>query len=243
MKGFVVSIVLFFVALTSSAGSTYDVTAKKASRFFEAREWASAQALYGLMLAERPDVDSVYVNAMISSTMIGDTIRASHLLSEAMSAGLSFTRLMAGVKEVSFRISEPEVYEDFLLRSQRDCPWLVRAIDAELLSYYLFRDNGAMIVRYSEKMLAGLPDSTDYLAALASGYAIEGDFDKAVATWRRIIEIAPDNYDTLLKLGNYFDLKGNPTEALRYLTQAQKLHATPFVASRISRLAGNEKNK
>lgn len=223
-----------FAAISASAASSYEVTAAKASRFFELREWASAQALYGLMLNERHDVDSVYVNAIISASMIGDSIGASDLLTRAMNAGLSFSRLMDGVKQVSFRISEPDVYEDFLLRSQRDCPWLERAIDSELLRYYTFRDNGAMMIRYAEKMLAGLPDSIDYLSALASGYTRLGDFDKAVTTWNRILDIAPSNYDTLLKLASYYDISGRYDLSADFYGKAQAVRATPFVASRLS---------
>lgn len=241
IRNLILSFMIVLAGLSAWAASTYEVTAAKASRFFEAREWASAQALYGLMLDERPDDDSIYVNAIISASMIGDTIGASHLLTKAMNVGLSFSRLMEGVKQVSFRISEPGVYEDFLLRSQRDCPWLERAIDSELLGYYTFRDNGAMMVRYAEKMLAGLPDSTNYLSALASGYTRLGDFDQAVATWQRILELSPENYDALLKLGNYYDLAGDRSQALSYLEKAQAVRATPYVASRIAALGEVEK--
>ena len=45
------------VTAVASAATSYETTAVKAARFFEWREWASAEALYGLMLAEKPDVD------------------------------------------------------------------------------------------------------------------------------------------------------------------------------------------
>ena len=89
------------------------------------------------MLDRRPDCDSTYVNAIIASSMLGQPDMASHLLTEAMKAGVSFPRLMSGVKSVAFEVGEPDVYEDFMLRSQRDCPWLERAIDSELLQYYI----------------------------------------------------------------------------------------------------------
>jgi len=234
---------VIFVAtvFAMNARSPYELTEAKAARFFDAREWASAQALYGIMLDQRPDVASTYVHAIIASSMLGDTIAASHLLSESMKAGVNFSRLMAGVKTTAFEIGEAGVYEDFLFRSQRDCPWLERAIDDELLRYFSFRNDGVMMVRYAIKMLSGLPESTAYLSVLARGHALSGDFAGAVAVWKRIVEISPDDYDALLNLGNYYDLTGDTDLADKYLSKAQSLHATPFVASRIALLDGVKK--
>lgn len=227
------------VSLTVGAVASYDTLSVKAERFFDAREWASAQALYGLMLDRRPDCDSTYVNAIIASSMLGQPDMASHLLTEAMKAGVSFPRLMSGVKSVAFEVGEPDVYEDFMLRSQRDCPWLERAIDSELLQYYIFRRNGSRTIVYAEKMLAGLPSSIAYLSDLADGYVMIGDFDGATATWKRILDIDADNYLTLLKLGNYYDICGRRDEAIEYLSRADRLRQTPFVTSRINTLVSS----
>lgn len=230
------AVALATTAVTAS-GADYQTTARKARRFFDDREWASAQALYGLILDERPDADSAYVRSIVASSMLHHDDHASRLLAEAMNAGMSFSRLMTGVKEVSFAIGEPSVYEDFLERSQIDCPWLARAIDDELLHYYLFRDDGPQIVVYANKMLAGLPDSVKYLSALARGYARSGDFGRATATWERILEIDPRNYDALLCLGNYFSIAGRDAEALGYLRRAEEIRSTPYVSAQIERLS------
>lgn len=227
---------LVLTALTASAADYYK-TARKAQRFFEDREWASAQALYGIMLDERPNADSVYVRAIVASTLLNQDERASSLLSDAMKAGVSFSRLMAGVKDVSFTVSEPAVYERFLMRSQQDCPWLARAIDDELLSYYMFRDNGGQTVIYARKMLAGLPDSVKYLSALAQGYAACGDFDNATSAWQQILSIEPDNYETLLCLGNYYAIAGVNSAARDYLTRADNLRSTPYITSLLAKLS------
>ncbi len=231
------------VTMSATAATAYETTAVKASRFFEWREWASAEALYGLMLDEKPDVDSTYVKAIVAASMLNHNETASHLLTQAMKAGVSFPKLMEGVKTVSFEVGAANVYEDFLLRSQRDCPWLERAIDAELLKYYQFRDNGELIVIYANKMLAGVPDSTDYLSALAEGYVILGDYDAAIRAWQKILSVSPDNYLTLLKLGNYYANAGRKAEALEYLGHAAEVHATPYVDGRLAALDTVEKKQ
>lgn len=230
---------------TAAAQNTsgYDMTAVRAARLFEWREWASAEALYSLMITEKPQADSAYVKAIVAASMIGHTETASHLLTQAMKAGVSFPRLMAGVKTVSFEVGAANVYEDFMLRSQRDCPWLERAIDAELLKYYQFRDNGQLIIKYAKKMLSGMPDSVDYLSAIAEGYVLTGDFDNAVASWQKIISISPRNYTTLLELGNYFANAGDKDEAIAYLNLAADIMPTPYVEARIASLGAVEKNQ
>ncbi|MDE5568589.1 MAG: hypothetical protein K2K00_03460 [Muribaculaceae bacterium] len=241
MKKILATITGICISLAAMATSDYATTAAKAQRFFDAREWASAQALYGLMLDQKPDADSVYVRAIVASSMLGHKQTASHFLTDAMKAGVSFSRLMGGVKTVAFEVGAPSVYEDFLLRSQKDCPWLKRAIDDELLNYYMFRNNGALTVEYAQKMLSGLPDSIEYLSDLAEGYIALGDGDKAADTWKRILSLDPDNYQTLLKLGNYCDVTGDWLGATDYLQRAAQIRLTPYVAKRLAMLDTVEK--
>lgn len=235
-SGIIAGALLMLTALTAAA-CDYDTIARKAQRFFDWREWASAQALYGIMIDSHPDADSIYVKDIVASSLLGQEEYASKLLTDAMKAGVSFSRLMAGVKDVSFAISEPAVYERFLERSKRDCPWLARAIDDELLSYYMFRDNGEQTVIYARKMLDGLPESIKYLSALAQGYACCGNFDNATDTWKRILTLDPDHYETLLRIGNYYAIADNKSAAIDYLTRANNLRSTPYLTSRLTELS------
>lgn len=220
----------------AAAKDRYESLADKSALMFNAREWASASALYGLMLDERPESDTVYVSAIVSASLGGQPGQASDLLVKAMSHGVGFSRLMSGVKQLSFSIGEARVYEDFLIRSLADCPWLKRPIDDELLRYYLFRNDGCNIVRYATLMLDGLPDSVTYLSALADGYVALGRFTDALHTWQRILAIAPHHYDTLLRAGNYLAMTADTTAAVQYLTLADSIRHTPYLARRIAAL-------
>lgn len=239
-------VILYVLTVALSTGSIsaqagYQTTAIKADRFFKYHEWASAQALYELMLAEKADADSVYVKAIVASSMLGQDDRAADLLTRAMTAGVSFSKLMAGVQDVSFALGKPEIYEAFLLRSQSDCPWLERAIDNELLDYYQFRDNGSRMAAYASKMLAGLPESTKYMSMLARAYTLSGRFGDAVELWQTILQQQPDDYDTLLNLGNYLNITGEKAKALEYLKRAQAIRATPYVAGTINEIQSQTK--
>ena len=56
---------------------------------------------------------------------------------------------------------------------------------------------------------------------------------------RCILDIDADNYLTLLKLGNYYDICGRRDEAIEYLSRADRLRQTPFVTSRINTLVSS----
>lgn len=231
-----------FAAAGQTAGNSDKTIETKAELFFHNREWASAQALYSLILDRQPDRDSIYVYAIVSAAMLKHNDIASHYLTQAMKAGVAFSPLMHGVENVSFEIGAPKLYEDFLIRSQKDCPWLTRPLDAELLRYYLFRNNGAKAEIYARKMLAGMPQSVEYLSDLAKSYADSGDFDSAVETWQRILEIEPDNYPTLLQLGNYYKIISSDEEATRYLGLAAAIRRTPYVDRTLKAFDRIEKN-
>ena len=54
MKLLIVTIITAIFASGQAFATDYRLTEAKADRFFDNREWASAQALYGLMLEQEP---------------------------------------------------------------------------------------------------------------------------------------------------------------------------------------------
>jgi tetratricopeptide (TPR) repeat protein len=154
-----------------------------------------------------------------------------------MAHGVSADSLFNTVRTSSFTIGKGEIYADFLNLCRRDAPWIARAVDNKLLQWYLYRADGEMIIKYADTMLSGLPDSVEYLSDLAYGYSLEGQHDKAVETWQRILAIQPDNIDALLNLGNYYALIGNRSEALKYLNQAQAISPTPYLTAEIQKMS------
>ena len=60
-----------------------------------------------------------------------------------------------------------------------------------------------------------------------------GDMDKAVEQWQAVLEISPDDYTTLLYLGNYYADTGDMDKARQYLSKAYGLRPTPYVKERL----------
>lgn len=214
-------------------GADYGEVKRKAVKYFGEGEWASAQALYELMLAERPDSLDSYAHAIVASALMPDTLRMTDLLERSSAHGVGIYQLFDRVRQLSLEVGHTAVYGDFLALSAREMPWLSRPVDAALLKYYLSRNDGPMIVEYAGRMHRGLPRSTEYLGDLAHGYMLCGDFDKAVEQWLAILEIDPDNYPALLYLGNYYADTGDEEAARRYLERAWRLRPTPYLWQRI----------
>lgn len=209
--------------------NTYERLSERAARSFDWKEWSSAAAMYELMLKERPGEADTYVSAIVARQMIPDSAAAVDLVERAMSHDLGLEKILDGVRKLDFAIGQGDRYGQFLLQLRHAMPWMSRGLDHQLLNYYLFRDDGPMIVEYAKIMLAGLPESTTYLAALARGYMLQGNTEEASAAWKKIIDIQPDNYDALLWLGNYMNLAGERDRAREYLSRAMALRPTPAV--------------
>lgn len=225
----IISAIIFAVAAAAAfAQGTYESTAQRAARSFKWEEWNSAAAMYELMLKERPDSLSTYARAIAANQMLGDTAATVDLVERAMSHGIGLSEVLKAVRHTDFSIGQGDLYGGYLHLLWNAMPWMRRALDNELLEYYSFRNDGPMMVRYAGVMLAGLPDSVEYLALLARGQMLSGDMNAAATTWRKILDLDTDNYSALIMLGNYLVLKGSE-EGNTLLARANALRPTPYV--------------
>lgn len=229
------------VCFTVLAVNPYPQLEEKAQRAFAHSEWASASALFDLMLEERPKVSSTYGQAIVANAMRGDTIAGMRLLTMALDNSVPFDSVFSRVRQWSFHLGKTHLYEQFLKGAQRAHPWMRRAIDSRLLAYYIFRHNGVEMIRYSRIMLAGAPDNIDFLTSLAEGQILVADEDAAIATYRRILVLDPRDYNALLNLGNIYAAHSSEAShrvAADFLEQAYAIKGTPYVAALLERLRG-----
>ena len=228
---------------SSTQKRSYEATAVKAGRFFKYREWANAAAMYELMLEEQPKVCDTYAHAIVTAGMRSLPDYEIALAEKAQANLVPVDSLLQGVRRVSFSLGETSQYEKFLLLLKERQRWLGRSIDKQLLKYYLFRRNAQEIEKYSRIMLSGAPDNADFMLALAQGRLLNGDYEGAMATYRDVLALYPDNYTALLYLGNYCRDNGKAADALHYLRRAQALKPTPYVDECISRLEAGAESK
>lgn len=223
-------------AATASTPSRYNAMAERATRAYDGAEWSSAAAMYELLLDMRPDSVDTYAHAIVANEMVPDTAASVDLVERAMSHGLGLAEVLGRVRADSFAIGQGDRYGGFLLRLRNAFPWMGRALDNELLHYYVFRRNGPMMVRYARIMLEGLPESAEYRSILARGYILGGNDAMAVATWHEMLQADPDDYTALLSMGNYYVTRGRDAEAAPYLRRAMAIRPTPYVQATLDSL-------
>lgn len=239
--------VILLTAPCAGAVSPYPQLKDKADRFFQHRDWASACALYDLMLEEKADVPSTYGQAIVANAMRHDTAAQERLMNKALDNHVPFDSVFSQVRQWSFHLGHASLYEDFLKNTRSTHPWMRRTIDAQLLRYYTFRRDGEEMTLYSRRMLDGAPDNTGFLFTLASGQMLTGQTAEGLATLERILAIDPRHYRALVVLGNWYaqhpaSAPAGSSLAEGYLRRAYALRPTPYVAKLLESLAQPPEN-
>lgn len=236
--------VAIVLSVVQCLATDYVVLSNKAQNFYERKEWASVQAMYELMLEQKPTEAKSYGRAVVASVMLGDTIAQERLLNQSIENQVPFDSLFSTVRQEALQLGSGEVYVQFMMFVKNRCAWLTRTVNAQLLEYYTFRNNGVKMIEFSKMMLDGAKQNENFLHTLAQGYMLNAQMDKSIATYKEILEINPDNYIALVELGNYYTMmwdKNNTqtdlrNEALKYLLRAYEIKATPYLESTIKRL-------
>ena len=210
---------------------TLDELGIKAERYIAQKEWASAAAMYSLMIDRRPDSAALYGRAVTAAAMRGIESEQLTLLHQALTSHVPIDSLFAAVQQSSFSLGQSSLLEHFLILSAKAEPWMSRKIDASLLDYYTFRRDGAAMIEYAEKLLKGLPDSEQFGLRLAQGYFIEGRDAEAVATWQSVLEHHPESLEALLYLGEMSRRTGDTAAARSYFTRANNIQPSPRLAA------------
>ena len=219
---------------SSFAQTDYERLEEKARRFFGYQEWASANAMYLLMLEEKPRIVSTYAHAAVANVLAGDTIQALGLVPRSMNNEIPIDSLLTEIRTISFSVGRGDLYENYLLGLKNNYHWLSRIADNYLMDYYAFRQNGPELIKYAETMLAGLPDNRNFLRMLAYGRLLDGNTPGALDVWHKVVELYPEDYDTLLDLANCYDAMQNVANALMWFRKADEIKSSPYVTERIT---------
>lgn len=234
----VVALAVFgFHVDAQTSSDSYQRLESKAKMFFDNKEWASANAMYLLMMDQKPTQTPTYAKSVVVNIMMGDTVQAVNLLPRALDNEISIDSLLHEVRNVSFSLGKGNLYENYLLQIRKNYPWFSRVADNYLMKYYSFRQNGPELIRYAAMMLKGLPDNIVFMRMLAKGYMLTGNTAEALSEWLRIVEIHPDNYETILDLANFYDSQGYEHDALKWMKKAYELRPSPYIGARLNALS------
>ena len=240
----VLFVLLILVFVPHVCGADYATLDSKARRFAAHGEWASASAMYSLMIEEMPADASLYSRAIVAEGMLENMDAEIRLLHEALQHGVVIDSLFAGVKRESISLGKASLYPAFLETAKREQPWLSRSIDGYLLDYYTFRRDAEGMIKYARILLDGLPDNEYFLSILASGYMQGGRYGQGCDVYKSMLELNSRSRTALLALGNYYAMQASEKDssmalkALPYLEEAYRETPTPFVAEQIKKLQG-----
>lgn len=248
---FIVVCLIVFATLgvRAQAKTDYGRLEAKAERFVQLQEWNSANAMYILMQEARPDDAVPYSKAIVSSGMLEDKKAQLDMLERTQKRGIPMDSVFDGVRKFSFEIGQARKYEEFLNLVKERQIWIARNINTRLLKYYDFRNDATNMVNIGSELLSATPDNIEYLLVVARGYMIKGDYENAVAKYKKVLELEADNYDALVALGNYYyvmwkasegtrsQMSSMKTDALIYLNKANEIRPTDFVGKIISELS------
>ena len=119
-------------------------------------------------------------------------------------------------------------------------------INIRLARYYDSRNNAEKMIEMSDTLLAVNPDDPSMLKIKARGYLLLDRYDDAMPLYRRIVDLNPSDYDSLLTLGVYYyeemdrrslSLQSASAQSARkYLAKANALRPTERVEAMLARL-------
>lgn len=230
-RSFAILATLFLAVIPAVAANpatrSLETLGIRADRFFDQKEWASASAMYSLMIDQRPDSAALYGRAITAAGMRNDTTEQRMLLKMALRSKVPLDSLFSSVQHASFALGQSHLLEHFLIMSARTEPWMERKIDSSLLAYYAFRRNGAQMIHYAGKLLKGVPDNEQFGLRLAEGLLIEGRTAEATEAFTEVLRHHPQSLTALLYLGEISMAAGDTAAAHDYLSRARAIDSTP----------------
>ncbi len=211
------------------------VLIQRAERAWDAEEWASAQALYSIVVERTPaDVDAS-AHLVVACWMRSDSTAALTTVQNAMSHGMPLDSLLSDAGELCFSTHRANLYGEILDNLYRQMPYARRPVAMQLLNYWLRRRSGAEAVRYADYLLQAQPDDPLLLTLRCRALLLDGLVEEAVSTASHLLEIQPDNLDALILLGNYY-AQHDKARARELLRRAYSLRPTPYLEQKINEL-------
>ena len=207
IKILLIAIIAILPSVAVYASTDYTVLETKASRFYKNKEWASALAMYELMLSQNPFVINDYAKAIVISGLLKNPEMQMSFLERTQQKGLPLDSIFNTIQKDAFAIGHPDIYESFLKLVKTRQQWLSRNINIQLLKYYKYRSDAVNMIDICDQLLKSTPDEIEYLTDMGEAYAIKGDLNESMKWYKKILAIDKNNYNSLLTLGNYYNIE------------------------------------
>ena len=207
---------------TSTPEEKLDVLLARAAHARGGANFRDAIPYYDKVLAQDPDNVratlarvELYAEANLKETALA-------LLERALSRrpkSVALLRATASALEDSNRTSEAEIIEDRYSALRFDDP----PVSQRKLDVALARRDAVGAGHWVDRLLAANPDSSGMIAQAARTYVSLGDRPKAIAAYRKALELAPEDTDAMRALANVYAVGGNTEEQIRLLRKVLEL--------------------
>ena len=207
---------------SSTPEEKLDVLLARAAHARQGANFRDAIPYYDKVLAQDPDNVratlarvELYAEANLKETALA-------LLERALSKrpkSVALLRATASALEDLNRTSEAEVVEDRYAALRFDDPQIAQ----RKLDVALARRDGASAGHWVDRLVAANPDSSGTMAQAARTYIALGDRPKAIASYRKALELAPEDTDAMRALANVYAVGGNTEEQMRLLKKVLEL--------------------
>lgn len=228
----ILAFLLFITSLISSS-ATPTILDHRARRAYDAAHWLSAQALYGMVTDSARNDAGANARLITAGIMRADTSGVDLAFDRALRAATPLVPMLDSLEyllgEQGRRADYVAVLEHFL----HSRPYLHRPLMSRLLSFSTKRHDGTAMVRFASLLLKANPNDVAVLNSLAWGYVYCGDNDSAEVTWRRVLEVDPQNVAALVALAHLI-ADTDTDAALELLRRAYAITPTPALRSQIS---------
>ncbi len=206
----------------SSVDDKVDVLLARAAHARGGANFRDAIPFYDKVLAIDPDNVratlarvELYGEANLKETALA-------LLERALSRrpkSVALLRATAGALEDLNRTSEAEAIEERYAALRFDDPQIAQ----RKLDIALARRDPVAAGHWVDRLVSANPDSAAMLGQAARTYVALGDRPKAIASYRRALELAPEDTDAMRALANVYAVGGNTEEQLRLLKKVLEL--------------------
>ncbi len=199
-----------------------DVLLARAAHVRQGSNWRDAVPYYDRALALDPDNVAATLARFELYATAGLRETALSFLGGALARrprSVALVRAMVGALREQDRTTEADEMEERYAALRFDDPQYAHG----RIQLGLARRDSAAVARWVERLIATNPDSASALAEGARAFGALGDRPRAVALYRRALDLAPEDTDTMRALADVYAETGKRDEQIRLLKRILEL--------------------
>lgn len=203
-------LLLLMVTSVLASASTYERQAARMNDYFNHAEWNYVLVEAASMIKQRPSDVEPYALSIIAAQFMEDIPTENYYLKLSQSNLIHVDSLLTLIYVRTKQLHNADIYEQLLLNLKKNNKWLSRVFDIYLLDYYHFARKTKETIKIANELLNATPNNVRFIKIKADALFYQGDTREAVQLYEKLLQIDPNDYETLTLLSAYYstqDLK------------------------------------